>query len=902
MTSDNMTYHMCLGYNYAVASIDYDNVSFYEANEANCVNFISKENVRAVPAQLGNAITGENYSFTLEKDAEVAVSSVSYNGAEVTPVNGVYTVTLTDSRDITVSLANDADYPEAGKDFDGVDLTAYNREAYTTPIWNGETVYNETVHAYDGRTSVSLLYPIDKVVSVRSYDLSTYYVKGVDFDVVDGKLTIPAGSRLLASRYYSVNGPTSTVANPYPSDDAGIYVSQYSQNTTNNNAFCVTYTHTQTWADKGVSGYTVMKQESVESELDVFSKLKNGEDVHLVFYGDSMSSGWSASGGKMNVYTTANDGTTQSSGHYVAPYTPNWMTMFVDGLKAEYPKANITWENLSLGGKDADWGLENFAARYELLENKNVDLFMIGFGINDCGAGVTVDSFKTSTSGIIDAIKAKNPEVSVLLYGANSTNTYLEMYDKETLLGYEAAHAELAASLDNVAATKLTSIYMDVNASKEPCDYLENNINHASDFGCRIYAQVMLAAMGIEINVSAADVELNLNTAGGFESSAGVTSRFDLSTIAKTNGTSHTYTIEKYDTKNLPTGYTEAMGDSYLRFADATTGLIDVMFPIELKANTKKLLHFNLLIDGASDTRFDIRTLASGQTWTLATNVAGKIVVVTADGIIADTDGDDYPIQTQSYWNSGRTNWYDPGNQYADIYFVLESTVDQTVDIGFGNNGSCPMLFDNIWAYDQTELVSLKGASLNVTDDDLEGMTYISELNLPTGLATNMISTYVAPSKRLENEAYGEKYTFTDATNAGLATKLVSKMRMKAADGGIIMDGNTAKTNGKVYSYFHFYDGMNYTTKYTARTEVALSDINGNDLGIVISTNSGADGLYSGSVNQVKRAMAKQLIAVKNIVPFDFEIPAPTTGHTSKWNSNISDVWNFVLTYKKYLG
>ena len=36
---------------------------------------------------------------------------------------------------------------------------------------------------------------------------------------------------------------------------------------------------------------------------------------------------------------------------------------------------------------------------------------------------------------------------------------------------------------------------MDINERKEVCDLLSNNYNHANDFGCRLYAQTMLAAM-----------------------------------------------------------------------------------------------------------------------------------------------------------------------------------------------------------------------------------------------------------------------------------------------------------------------------------------------------------------------------------------------------------------------
>ncbi len=485
--SDTATIYFALGHNFANAQSGaiYDNMSFYEATDI--VEFAHKENVRPVRVGIGPEAVGNGYSFSLDKDADVA-AIVEHNHFIVDAVNGVYTITLEDANEITIKLANDSEYPEMGKDFDGNDLTKYDHDLYTQKLWDGDTVYHETAVVYKDRYEIDLMYPISDIISVRSYDLQTYYVEGYDFEIsAEGKLVILPGSKIPMADWGTTVDP-STATNYWESDDPSVGLTEFSDATCASRTIVITYVHDEEWAGP--------RQTSVEDHLDVFQKLRDGEDVHIVFYGDSMTSGWSASGGKTNVYSAANDGSTESAGLNIAPYAPNWMIMFIDGLKKEYPDANITWENLSLGGKDSAWGLANFEARYNLLNNKDIDLFLIGWGINDNGANKTVAQFKVNQQGIVDAVRAKCSDVSILLYGANCTNTYSNMYDKETLLGYESANKEIAATTENAAAAILTSIFMEICETKgAACDLLSNNLNHANDFGCRIYAQVMLAAM-----------------------------------------------------------------------------------------------------------------------------------------------------------------------------------------------------------------------------------------------------------------------------------------------------------------------------------------------------------------------------------------------------------------------
>ena len=77
-------------------------------------------------------------------------------------------------------------------------LDAYVREAYLKPVWEGGLVYHESVmplEAPDGSTQdIQLLYEASEILSVRSSDLQTEYLRGTDYELADGKLRLLDGA------------------------------------------------------------------------------------------------------------------------------------------------------------------------------------------------------------------------------------------------------------------------------------------------------------------------------------------------------------------------------------------------------------------------------------------------------------------------------------------------------------------------------------------------------------------------------------------------------------------------------------------------------------------------------------------------------------------------------------
>lgn len=86
-------------------------------------------------------------------------------------------------------------------DLEDYDLTTFELGKYTAPIWEGQVSYAEGVFVKEnaeGQTEpIPLLYPIDKIISVRSADLSVKYEEGKDYEVTEaGTLRILDGGKI----------------------------------------------------------------------------------------------------------------------------------------------------------------------------------------------------------------------------------------------------------------------------------------------------------------------------------------------------------------------------------------------------------------------------------------------------------------------------------------------------------------------------------------------------------------------------------------------------------------------------------------------------------------------------------------------------------------------------------
>ena len=375
----------------------------------------------------------------------------------------------------------------------GIDMSDLND--LMQPIFAGTSVKNETVMFIDYGDVRTLLFPIDSIISVTSYDGSIVYEEGKDYELVDGKIKVLANSSIpciTTENYYNAGSGTlktkynGKVVNTYWGEDM---MDEWQVN--------INYTHSSIW-----NGF---KQES-KSDIyaDFIDKLMNGEDVTVIFSGDSITYGANASW--VNGY---------------APYQHSYPMLFVEALAdlfdytVQYVRVNhmlaktapvptedyvagskgtITYINTAVGGWTSAQGKNN-AATYvvDYASVYGCDLLVLAYGMNDGGDPMET---RNNVKAIADSVLQVKPETDVVLLSTMVCNP--ADYNRSA-----ASKANQRGELNNLAAYYLEngvacgvcdmgSVSLSVLTRKTFHDYSGNNINHPNDFFVRVYAQTLL--------------------------------------------------------------------------------------------------------------------------------------------------------------------------------------------------------------------------------------------------------------------------------------------------------------------------------------------------------------------------------------------------------------------------
>lgn len=374
------------------------------------------------------------------------------------------------------------------------------KQPWRKPIWEGDIVWEETVLFITGRSQARLLYPIEEIVSVTSYDRETVYQAGKDYTVTDGYLSRPADSAIPVYDRPLVKQAENDVERTYCIDEeAGTSLAFIDDHTYPKYAVLVTYRHTVTWP---WGGYEPAFPEGM---VRCREKLERGEPLHIVIYGDSISCGWSASG--LNAPATYYD-LSNTEGHFkpyvlnFPPYTPPWMEQLEAILRETYPQAKLTISNIALGGTGSPWGMQSAAARLALCPSKP-DLVMIGFGGNDITGRVSPETHRYCMEQMIatfrdPAVQNGNPDAEVLLYSCMTLNPLAKYQHTEGLLAYERELQKIAAETPDVQVMPITSFFASLDQAKEAIDRLNTNVNHGNDFTARVYAKLFCRAFGVK--------------------------------------------------------------------------------------------------------------------------------------------------------------------------------------------------------------------------------------------------------------------------------------------------------------------------------------------------------------------------------------------------------------------
>lgn len=494
-----------------------ENISVNYENEA--VRLVTENDSDPFKA----ARVGSQVTFRAECDSTVT-PTVKYGNDVLTPVDGIYTITVVKGKSISVTTGGQtaAQTHAPGVGLNGEDLTKFDPDVYMNKIWEGNTVYHEPVmfaQSSDGynMTTKELLYPVEDIVSIRSANLKTYYIKGVDYKIEDGKivwleggqislytgpLTVPKNAN--ASDYPSEVTDNGTVAwgDIFPTDENnGLYGiwDGYHENHT----VYVTYTHNTTWS--GEEGYTPAVPENQSDDMTAFyNKLAKNDNsgINVLVYGDSTATGASATGQNVNYdLFDANGNVTprKQGGGIKAP-------VFFEQATAELAKgyvnsSNINYYNIALGGQNTDWGAKNLKNRVKMMNDYyrttiTPDIIYVKFCANDMK--LTADEYKTNMQSIVDQFKELYPKAAIVLVSGKINNVRSTNFGTPEALAkvdaFENALADIASKETNCIVAKNTSVWKEIVKSKNCEDYLSNFVNHANDFWSMVTAQVIVAS------------------------------------------------------------------------------------------------------------------------------------------------------------------------------------------------------------------------------------------------------------------------------------------------------------------------------------------------------------------------------------------------------------------------
>ena len=344
----------------------------------------------------------------------------------------------------------------------------FDLDTYMQPIWLGDTMYNETIMFVGKDDLGKLLYPVDEIIAVTSYDLETVYEEGVDytFDKATNSILRTQNSSMplfYKQEYYPVTGQFHSYTN-----GQGLFFSE--TDAMSKRHIAVTYRATK---DKRL---TAPIDYSSRYE-NLIAKLQSGKNVKICFYGDSITVGANGSG-FMNI----------------DPYMPSFDRLVTKSLMQVYDNPNITFSNRAKGGENTLWGYENVST----VIADNPDLIVLCWGMNDLG--ISSQKFKTQLTWIIDEIQAASPSAAILLVSSMLPNCDIAEWNLRNdfenckLVTHEQMQAELAETY-GLGLARVTTMHKEILRYKPYYTMSGNNVNHPTDFLIRVYAQNILYAL-----------------------------------------------------------------------------------------------------------------------------------------------------------------------------------------------------------------------------------------------------------------------------------------------------------------------------------------------------------------------------------------------------------------------
>lgn len=370
----------------------------------------------------------------------------------------------------------------------------YSGSTKLPPIWDGSKIDLESFAFLGSDDTARFLYTPEKIIRVTSNDENTEYAEGKDWIFKNGRFVRTADSSIPFIKEDELRNEK--LGSGFKTILDGKEIPTLSTPDFADYQIKITYTHKEEKIFPSVT-----RSERLKGFTD---KLKNGENVTVLFYGDSITYGCNSSYQRQ-----------------INPYTPSWTLFVTFELAKKYgysvkfvspshenccpvpddtfpfgSRGTITYANPSVGGWSSWGGVQNFADYVEpVVKEYGCDLFITAFGMND-DCTITperiegrqdalfelFDSLNCSPETIIVSPMLPNPD-GVAPWKGNQDimeDAYIAFSDKRTAAGKPTAVAPV------------TSFCRVINKKKKFIDITGNNVNHPNDFLSRIYTDVTL--------------------------------------------------------------------------------------------------------------------------------------------------------------------------------------------------------------------------------------------------------------------------------------------------------------------------------------------------------------------------------------------------------------------------
>lgn len=348
-----------------------------------------------------------------------------------------------------------------------VDDETYNKKQWNTPLFEGGTMYAESVFPLknegDDIAKINLYFKATKILQAYTFcdGKKRVLTQGKDYILQDGCIAFPKTTSIKIYTNDDIYAP----ATPEGIKKLGGSFFFYKRG---KRAFFKegTWFHkTMVYVDYKYSEKSKFIPEKFDGKKlpKTLAKLRSGKPLNIVLYGDSISAGGNS-----------------SARYNFPPYALTWGEQFVENLRNTY-KSKITYYNRALGGAIAIWGVR---CVNDLVLPDNPDLVILAFGMNDKHpAKDHTKHYQTMMSAVLK----KNPNAEFILVCSMHANP-----DWQPLPSHDTyAVADKAMQSQSVAVADVRAAHTALLKRKRYIDMTGNHVNHPNDFLIRAYAQTL---------------------------------------------------------------------------------------------------------------------------------------------------------------------------------------------------------------------------------------------------------------------------------------------------------------------------------------------------------------------------------------------------------------------------